>query len=74
MSAGKPRLLDMAFWLLSLRYRPERRDEWSPMLIDSHGMQTDLDMIAEACVVEAEGHEREVSRQRGETESRRNSV
>ena len=72
MRSGKPCLLNVALWLLSLWYGPERRHKRPPVLIHCHGVQTDFNMLAETGVVETEHRKGKIPGQRSESESGRN--
>ena len=72
--SGKPRLLDVALWLLSLWYGPERRHERPPVLIHCHSMEPDFHVLAETGVVELEHGKGKISGQRSESESRWDTV
>src|SRR6516165_3287915 len=69
MRAREPCLLDVPPWLLSLRYRPEGWDKRTTVLVDGHGMQCHINVLAEACIVETEEDQRYVSGQRSKAKA-----
>src|SRR6476646_3246324 len=69
VNPGKPRLLDMPPWRLPFGCRPERRHKRAAMLIDTDGMEADIDMIAKFGIVEAEHFQCNIARQRREADT-----
>jgi hypothetical protein len=53
MSTGKPRLLNVSPWLPPFCNGPKCRNKWATMFINSNRVKSYVDVIAEACVVEA---------------------
>jgi hypothetical protein len=61
MSASKPCLLNVPLWLSPFRNRPKRWNKWTAMFVYSDGVQSNFDMLAEACVMKAERDKCEIS-------------
>src|SRR5215831_1679299 len=74
MSASKPRLLDMALWVAASGNGPKCRHKWPAVFVNRNGVQPDVDMVAEFCVMKTEGDKGEISRERSEAQSRGDAI
>jgi hypothetical protein len=74
VNPAEPILFDMTSRFVASRNGPERRNEWPPSLVDANGVQSYVNMVAEAGVVESKEQNCNVTRERRESYSIRRAA